>query len=119
MVKSRIWKWSGFGSVEENGKTGWNVIYGLLRALQHELGITDLYDSFGDQTITLYSKNLLSRTDGKTDTKYAILQCALWCKGYNFGYNFTYDSSTGRVSINSVFDAQVENAVIELKKMLD
>lgn len=107
---------SGFGSVEENGKTGWNVIYGLLRALQHELGITSLSDNFGNQTSTLYSKNLLSRTDGKTDNKYAILQCALWCKGYNPGYNFTYDSSTGRVSINSVFDAQVENAVIELKK---
>ena len=37
----------GFGSVPENGKTGWDTVYGLLRALQHELGITNLANSFG------------------------------------------------------------------------
>lgn len=46
---------SGFGSVTENGKTGWNVIYGLTRALQHELGITELADNFGPSTKALYT----------------------------------------------------------------
>lgn len=107
---------SGFGSVTENGKTGWDVVYGLLRALQHELGITNLANSFGNQTSTLYSQNVLSRNDGVTNKKYAILQFALWCKGYNPGYNISYNENTGVVSINAVFDEDVENAVIELKE---
>lgn len=107
---------SGFGSVEENGKTGWDVVYGLLRALQHELGITSLSNNFGPSTSSLYSKNQLSRNDGVTDRKYAILQFALWCKGYCPGYNISYNESTGKVNINAVFDAEVEQAVIELKE---
>lgn len=39
---------SGFGSVTENGRTGWDVVYGLLRALQYELGITSLSNNFGN-----------------------------------------------------------------------
>ncbi len=107
---------SGFGSVPENGKTGWNTVYGLLRALQHELGITSLSNNFGPSTSSLYSKNQLSRKDGVTDKKFAILQFALWCKGYCPGYNISYNQSTGKVTINAVFDAEVEQAVIELKK---
>lgn len=107
---------SGFGSVPENGRTGWNTVYGLLRALQHELGITSLSNNFGPSTSNLYSQNQLSRKDGVTDKKYAILQFALWCKGYCPGYNISYNQSTGKVTINAVFDAEVEQAVIELKK---
>jgi len=107
---------SGFGSVPENGRTGWDTVYGLLRALQHELGITSLSNNFGPSTSNLYSKNQLSRKDGVTDKKYAILQFALWCKGYCPGYNISYNQSTGKVTINAVFDAEVEQAVIELKK---
>lgn len=107
---------SGFGSVTDNGKTGWDVVYGLLRALQYELGITSLSNNFGNQTSTRYSQNLLSRNDGVTNKKYAILQFALWCKGYNPGYNISYNENTGVVSINAVFDEDVENAVIELKE---
>lgn len=107
---------SGFGAVPENGKTGWDTVYGLLRALQHELGITSLSNNFGPSTSSKYSANPLSRKDGATDKKYAILQFALWCKGYSPGYNISYSQSTGKVTINAVFDAEVEQAVIELKK---
>lgn len=107
---------SGFGSVPENGRTSWDTVYGLLRALQHELGITSLSNNFGPSTSSLYSKNQLSRKDGVTNKKYAILQFALWCKGYCPGYNISYSQSTGKVTINAVFDAEVEQAVIELKK---
>ena len=48
----------GFGSVPENGKTGWDTVYGLLRALQHELGITELANNFGPTTSSLYSKKV-------------------------------------------------------------
>lgn len=107
---------SGFGSVPENGKTGWDTVYGLLRALQHELGITSLSNNFGPSTSSKYSANPLSRKDGATDRKYAILQFALWCKGYCPGYNISYNQITGKVTINAIFDAEVEQAVIELKK---
>src|SRR5699024_11443956 len=57
MVKeTQVWlnktygKVSGFGKVPEDGNTGWNTVYGLTRALQHELGITDLVDNFGPST---------------------------------------------------------------------
>ncbi len=105
----------GFGSVTENGKTGWNVIYGLTRALQHELGITALADNFGPSTKALYAKNPLHRQDGVTDRKFAILQGALWCKGYNPGYYLTEDPETGIVSFQEIFNDKVEKAVISLK----
>lgn len=104
----------GFGSVPENGKTGWDTVYGLTRALQVELGITDLANNFGPTTQRLYSQNPLQRQDGVTNRKFAILQGALWCKGYCPGYNL-YESADGTVVFEGVFDADVEKAVIELK----
>lgn len=104
-----------FDAVPENGKTGWPTIYGLIEALQYEMGITSLAKNFGATTSAVYQNNILSRHDGETDNKYAILQGALWCKGYNPGYNYHYDSSTNTVTINAVFDKDVEDAVIALK----
>lgn len=106
---------SGFGSVTENGKTGWDTIYGLTRALQYELGITNLANNFGSQTQAAYNNNILKRQDGKTDNMFAILQGALWCKGYSPGYNFDYNPITGNVTVDAVFDADVEEAIIEMK----
>ena len=54
--------------------------------------------------------------DGVTNRKFAILQGALWCKGYNPGYNLS-ETEDGTVVFNGVFDADVEKAIIELKKM--
>lgn len=107
---------SGFGSVPENGRTGWDTVYGLLRALQHELGITNLANSFGNATTTAYNQNILRRQDGVSGNKmYAILQGALWCKGYFPGYYINYNLETDTYSFNEVFDEKVENAVIKLK----
>ncbi len=105
----------GFNPVTENGKTGWNTIYGLIRALQHELGIPSLSNNFGTKTSELYSKNILRRQDGVTDNKYAILQGALWCKGYSPGYNISMNSD-GVVTFNAVFDEDVENAIKQVQK---
>lgn len=104
----------GFGSVPENGKTGWDTVYGLLRALQHELGITNLANSFGPTTSSLYSQNLLQRNDGVTNNKYAILQGALWCKGYNPGH--VIHDNNGIISFEAVFDEKVESAIKQLKE---
>lgn len=105
----------GFGSVAEDGLTGWDTVYGLLRALQHELGITSLANSFGPTTSSLYQQNLLYRQDGVTDRKFAILQGALWCKGYSPGYHL-YEAEDGTVVFDGVFDEGVERAVIQLKE---
>lgn len=86
----------GFGYVTEDGRTGWDTVYGLTRALQVELGIADLADNFGPTTERLYSQNLLRRQDGVTNRKFAILQGALWCKGYNPGYMFEGWYENGR-----------------------
>ena len=106
---------SGFGSVMEDGITGWDTIYGLLRALQHELGITSLANSFGPTTSSLYANNPLHRQDGVTDKKFAILQGALWCKGYSPGYNIT-ERTDGTIAFNAVFDEGVEYAVKQLQE---
>ena len=104
----------GFGSVTVDGLVGWDTIYGLTRALQHELGIRDLYDNFGPQTEQRYSENPLRRKDGAKDRKFAILQGALWCKGYNPGYNIRESGS--KVKFDAVFDADVEKAVLQVKR---
>lgn len=106
---------SGFGSVEENGKTGWNVIYGLLRALQIELGISSPVNSFGPTTSARYSQNILR--PGVTDRKVCILIGTLLCKGYHPGSASipSYDGN-GQVIFHNVFNTGVENAVKELKK---
>lgn len=106
---------SGFGSVMEDGITGWDTVYGLLRALQHELGITSLANSFGPTTSSLYANNPLHRQDGITNKKFAILQGALWCKGYSPGYNIT-ERADGTIAFNAVFDEAVENAVKQLQE---
>lgn len=41
---------TGFGSVLENGRTGWDTINALIRALQIELGITATANNFGAGT---------------------------------------------------------------------
>lgn len=105
----------GFGSVPVNGKTGWDTVYGLLRALQYELGITSLTNSFGPTTSALYEANPLQRQDGVTNRKFAILQGALWCKGYSPGY-YIREEADGTIVFDEVFNTNVENAVIQLKR---
>lgn len=72
-----------FNQVEESGHTGWNTIFGLIRALQIELGIQFTADNFGEGTKAKFSEmfpNGISRqTLGKKPTSniYAIIQGAL------------------------------------------
>lgn len=85
----------GFGSVSEDGQTGWETIHGLIRALQIELGITETANNFGAGTQTRFTarwpQGIKEQDPGDTSTSnvYAIIQCALWCKGYSTGSNIT------------------------------
>lgn len=107
---------TGAALLTENGRTSSYITNALTRALQYEMGMTSWSDAWGPNTGNLYLQNILSRQDGVTDNKFAILQAALWCKGYSPGYYFNYNEITGVVSVNAVFNENVENAVIRLKQ---
>jgi len=75
----------GWNPVTVTGKTGWPTMYALIRALQHELGITALADNFGDGTMTaLTTYGYISPTTTNSNI-INILVGGLYCKGYNGG----------------------------------
>ena len=87
---------SGVPTVTINGQTGWPTMYALTRALQHELGITSLSDTFGDGTYAalLAYGNISATAPAGTATSAAVqkyrrlvklVQAAMYCKGYNGG----------------------------------
>lgn len=82
---------SRFNAVTENGKTGWNTIYGLIRALQIELGLQSTADNFGEGTKNAFKSQFPSGISQQSDDDetannvYGIIQGALICKGYDFG----------------------------------
>ncbi len=91
VLKAQRWVNATYGSISgyvrcaEDGSTGWGTMYSLTRALQSELGITALSDTFGPTTLAklqaygnvgLTSSNMRMRT---------IAEAALYCKGYSGG----------------------------------
>lgn len=102
---------TGFGSVVEDGQTGWGTVNALIRALQIELGITATANNFGPGTQEKFRKRwpngIRQQTKSATHTSnvYGIIQGALWCKGY----------STGADDITKHFYAGTGSAVKELK----
>ncbi|MEC1480478.1 glycoside hydrolase domain-containing protein [Bacillus velezensis] len=94
----------GYNKVPENGKTGWDTIYGLTRALQIELGISEPADNFGPTTQRLFKPLKKQAPDSKPTNMNYILQGALWCKGFNPG------------GFSGVFYENTESAVKEFQK---
>lgn len=86
----------GFQTVPEDGMTGWGTVRALTRALQHELGIAPLSDTFGPATMQALSaaEPAVDETTTNHDI-IKILQGALYCKGYNGGgISGWYDATT-------------------------
>ncbi|PSL52235.1 uncharacterized protein DUF1906 [Saccharothrix carnea] len=110
VLEAQRWVNSTYGAVPgyqrcaENGVTGWAVMFSLTRALQHELGITTLSDTFGPTTLS----RLAERGTIGPGYPYAnivrIAKYGLFCKGYSAG-----DTSNG------TFDNDLYNAVRDLK----
>ncbi|MEV5877548.1 glycoside hydrolase domain-containing protein [Streptomyces sp. NPDC052101] len=96
----------GIDRIPEDGKTGWGIMFALTRALQYELGITTLSDTFGLTTLgTLQSK--YPRLDSGTvpsENFCRIIQSALYCKGYDGG------------EIDGKYNDRVRTSVIKLKQ---
>ncbi len=99
--------------VDENGMTGWPVVYGLIRILQYELGIAVLADAFGPGTMSMLSNRypVINATHGTTEI-WRVVQAALYCKGYaaepaaGIGTTLTF---AGR------YNSQTAQAIAQLK----
>lgn len=109
----------GYTEINENGKTGWPTIYGLLHALQIELGITSTANNFGSGTISKfnskYPNGIKQQNDNDTEKKniYGIIQGGLLCKGYAIGANAptcNFKDGTGSAIKNLKKDAGVNNS---------
>ena len=76
---------SGVTKVTENGKTGWSTMYSLTRALQYELGLASLSNTFGPGTLGLLQSRGGIKWNESNKNIVTILQCACYCKGYAAG----------------------------------
>nr|WP_202534789.1 glycoside hydrolase domain-containing protein [Streptomyces sp. SID3212] len=96
----------GISKLSEDGVPGWNTMYALTRALQYEMGITSLSDSFGPTTLstltTKYGK--LDATTMPSAALCRIIQSALYCKGYDGGV------------IDGTYNSRVQAAVVKLNQ---
>ena len=94
----------GISPLEENGKTGWTVMYALTRALQYEMQFTTLSNSFGPATLgALESKfGRVDETTVPSANFCRVIQSALYCKGYDGG------------EIDGTYNARVKAAVAKL-----
>ncbi len=88
---------AGYNPVTEDGKTGWNTMYSLTRALQHELGITALSNSFGPTTLSVLAAKGPIKPGEPNKNIVKIIQCGLYCKGYSAG------AIDGEVSNSTLF----------------
>ncbi|MFJ4782815.1 glycoside hydrolase domain-containing protein [Streptomyces sp. NPDC088794] len=92
-------------TVTEDGRTGWNTMYALTRALQYELAITSLSNTFGPTTLsTLQSKYpKLNASTVPSGDFCRIIQSGLYCKGYDGG------------GIDGVYSDRVASSIASLK----
>ncbi|MFI9755561.1 glycoside hydrolase domain-containing protein [Streptomyces collinus] len=92
-------------TVQETGEADWPTLYALTRALQYELGITALSDSFGPTTLsTLTAKYPELDADTVPSPDFCrIIQAGLACKGYDGG------------DLDGTYGTRVQAAVARLK----
>ncbi|WIX91162.1 glycoside hydrolase domain-containing protein [Amycolatopsis sp. DG1A-15b] len=93
-------------TVEEDGLTKWKVMYALTRALQWQLGISPVSDSFGPTTLSTLTAKYPKLNFGTMPSAdfCRIIQSALYCKGYDGD------------GINGAYGPRVQAAVTKLKE---
>lgn len=83
-----------YGSVVENGKTGWDTIFGIIRAIQLELKVTDNpVDNFGPGTESAWNSQVTPYLkDGYSKGNIvALIDAGFRCKGMGSGkFSNTY-----------------------------
>jgi peptidoglycan hydrolase-like protein with peptidoglycan-binding domain len=92
-------------TVEEDGRTGWTTMHALTRALQWELDITPLSNSFGPTTLSTLASRYPRLNQGTVPSAdfCRIIQSALYCKGYDGG------------GVDGVYNSRVQKAMTQLK----
>jgi peptidoglycan hydrolase-like protein with peptidoglycan-binding domain len=98
----------GISKLQEDGRTGWTTMYALTRALQYELGITNLSNTFGPTTLSTLQARYpqLNQATVPSWIFGCIIQSALYCKGYDGG------------DIDGAYDERVQAAVVKLKQQM-
>lgn len=101
---------SGYVRCAEDGRTGWNTMYSLTRALQHELGITALSNAFGPTTMARLEAHGPIGSDEANTNIIKIIQSACFCKGYNAGgINGRWGNKSLGVSTDYAIDFLMRN----------
>ncbi len=94
---------SQWNYVSQDGLTGWGTIYGLIRGLQIELGITTLADNFGGGTMSAFTSQIGTISSSTTNANVIHLaQGALWCKGYSGGSTWGVYNASTQTAVQSV-----------------
>jgi peptidoglycan hydrolase-like protein with peptidoglycan-binding domain len=97
---------TGYERCVENGKTGWGTMFSLTRGLQHELGITELSDSFGPTTMSkVTAQGPINQSYTKNANIVRIIQHGLFCKGYDAG-----ETQTGKFHSSTASAVQILKA---------
>jgi peptidoglycan hydrolase-like protein with peptidoglycan-binding domain len=105
---------NGFTPVPEDGVAGWATMHALTRALQHELGITELSDSFGPTTLNLLTQRGGVKLTEPNGNIVRIVQCACYGKGYDPGsISGTFDRQTCRAVCKLMSDAGLNDGFVD------
>ncbi|PJE96517.1 hypothetical protein CUT44_18710 [Streptomyces carminius] len=105
---------AGYNAVKEDGRTGWNTMYSLTRALQHELGITALSNAFGPTTLSRLVARGPVRIGESNKNIVKIIQSGMYCKGYSAGAIDGEMSDATRTGINTMMrDIGLSSAYID------
>jgi peptidoglycan hydrolase-like protein with peptidoglycan-binding domain len=104
----------GVPDVEVTGRTGWSTMYALTRALQHELGLSSLSDTFGPGTLAALQTygDIGPAAAGTTLTRKQlninnIIRAGFYCKGYNGG-NGELDGSYSPLTVSATQSLRVD-----------
>ena len=118
-----------YGSVEETGQTGWDTIYGIIRAIQLELEVTDIpVNNFGDGTAIAWDSQVTPNLDigYKNGNIVNLIDAGFRCKGMGTGkFDATYSEeniialtdlkeAAGFKSVDNKFDAMWARALFDM-----
>lgn len=119
---------ANYKQVPETGNTGWPTIYGLIRGVQHELGIAlqDGSPAFGEATSAAFDAKVVHNLKKGYKSNFVyLIQGAFWAKGISpEEFTGTYSSYTesaikslqsdAGIPTTGVLDSQLAQALFDM-----